>query len=152
MKIYKIKNKYYCVASNTYDYSAFIAAILIKIHAIENSFVFNYSKKIFTELFRYADDLLMNYTLYYKDEYSNFYSYLYQKEMIDKDELSLIYVDESHTILKLNPDLNSYNLTNLLDFDDKYIDLLNEVLEAIFPWNSDKILLPTVPRLLLLYH
>ncbi len=133
MKIYKIKNKYYCVASNTYDYSAFIAAILIKIHAIENSFVFNYSKKIFTELFRYADDLLMNYTLYYKDEYSNFYSYLYQKEMIDKDELSLIYVDESHTILKLNPDLNSYNLTNLLDFDDKYIDLLNEVLEAIFP-------------------
>ena len=152
MKIYKIKNKYYCVASNTYDYSAFIAAIFIKIHAIENSFVFNYSKKIFTELFRYADDLLMNYTLYYKDEYSNFYSYLYQKEMIDKDELSLIYVDESHTILKLNPDLNSYNLTNLLDFDDKYIDLLNEVLEAIFPWNSDKILLPTVPRLLLLYH
>ena len=133
MKIYKIKNKYYCVASNTYDYSAFIAAILIKIHAIENSFVFNYSKKIFTELFRYADDLLMNYTLYYKDEYFNFYSYLYQKEMIDKDELSLIYVDESHTILKLNPDLNSYNLTNLLDFDDKYIDLLNEVLEAIFP-------------------
>ncbi len=133
MKIYKIKNKYYCVASNTYDYSAFIAAILIKIHAIENSFVFNYSKKIFTELFRYADDLLMNYTLYYKDEYSNFYSYLYQKEMIDKDELSLIYVDESHTILKLNPDLNSYNLTNLLDFDDKYINLLNEVLEAIFP-------------------
>lgn len=133
MKIYKIKNKYYCVASNTYDYSAFIAAILIKIHAIENSFVFNYSKKIFTELFRYADDLLMNYTLYYKDEYSNFYSYLYQKEMIDKDELSLIYVDESHTILKLNPDLNNYNLTNLFDFDDRYIDLLNEVLEAVFP-------------------
>lgn len=53
--------------------------------------------------------------------------------MLDDDELSLIYVDESHTILKLNPDLNNYNLTNLFDFDDRYIDLLNDVLEVVFP-------------------
>ena len=64
---------------------------------------------------------------------SDFYNYLYQKEMLDDDELSIIYVDESHIILKLNPDLNNYNLTNLFDFDDKYIDILNDVLEAIFP-------------------
>lgn len=133
MKIYKTKSNYYCVASDTYDHFAFIAAIRDKIHAIDNSFVYNYSLKIFTELFRYADDLLKNYTLYYKQEYSNFYNYLNQKEMLDDDELSLIYVDESHTILKLNPDLNNYNLTNLFDFDNRYIDLLNEVLEAIFP-------------------
>ena len=152
MKIYKIKSKYYCLASNDYDYSAFIDTIRDKIHAIDNSFVYNYSLKIFTELFQYADDLLKNYNLYYKLEYSDFYHYLYQKEMLDDDELSLIYVDESHTILKLNPDLNNYNLTNLFDFDDRYIDLLNEVLEAVFPWNSDKILLLIVPQLLLLYH
>lgn len=133
MKIYKIKSKYYCLASNDYDYSAFIDAIRDKIHAIDNSFAYNYSLKIFTELFQYADDLLKNYNLYYKLEYSDFYHYLYQKEMLDDDELSLIYVDESHTILKLNPDLNNYNLTNLFDFDDRYIDLLNEVLEAVFP-------------------
>ena len=152
MKIYKIKSKYYCLASNDYDYSAFIDTIRDKIHAIDNSFVYNYSLKIFTELFQYADDLLKNYNLYYKLEYSDFYHYLYQKEMLDDDELSLIYVDESHTILKLNPDLNNYNLTNLFDYDDRYIDLLNEVLEAVFPWNSDKILLLIVPQLLLLYH
>lgn len=133
MKIYKIQSKYYCVASNDYDYLAFIDAIESKINAIENSFVFNYSIKIFTELFRYADDLFKNYTLYYKQEYSGFYLFLYQKEMIDNDELSLISVDESHTILKLNPDLNNYNLTNLFDYDDRFIDLLNEVLEAVFP-------------------
>ncbi len=133
MKIYKIQSRYYCVASNDYDYLAFIDAIERKINAVENSFVFNYSKKIFTELFRYADDLLKNYTLYYKQEYSGFYNYLYQKEMLDDDELSLVYVDESHTILKLNPNLNNYNITNLFDLDDKYIDLLNEVLEAVFP-------------------
>lgn len=132
MKIYKIKSKYYCLASNDYDYSAFIDTIRDKIHAIDNSFVYNYSLKIFTELFQYADDLLKNYNLYYKLEYSDFYYYLYQKEMLDDDELSLIYVDESHTILKLNPDLNNYNLTNLFDYDDRYIDLLNEVLEAVF--------------------
>ena len=152
MKIYKIKSKYYCLASKDYDYSAFIDTIRDKIHAIDNSFVYNYSLKIFTELFQYADDLLKNYNLYYKLEYSDFYYYLYQKEMLDDDELSLIYVDESHTILKLNPDLNNYNLTNLFDYDDRYIDLLNEVLEAVFPWNSDKILLLIVPQLLLLYH
>lgn len=152
MKIYKIKSKYYCLASNDYDYSAFIDAIRDKIHAIDNSFVYNYSLKIFTELFQYADDLLKNYNLYYKLEYSDFYHYLYQKEMLDDDELSFIYVDESHTILKLNPDLNNYNLTNLFDFDDRYVDLLNEVLEAVFSWNSDKILLLIVPQLLLLYH
>ncbi len=133
MKIYKIQSRYYCVASNDYNYLTFIDAIESKINAIENSFVFNYSKKIFTELFRYADDLLKNYSLYYKQEYYGFYNYLYQKEMLNGDELSLIYVDESHTILKLNPDLNNYNLTNLFDFDDRYIDLLNEVLEAVFP-------------------
>lgn len=133
MKIYKIQSKYYCVASNDYDYLAFIDAIESKINAIENSFVFNYSIKIFTELFRYADDLFKIYTLYYKQEYSSFYLFLYQKEMLDNDELSLISVDESHTILMLNPDLNNYNLTNLFDYDDRFIDLLNEVLEAVFP-------------------
>ncbi len=133
MKIFKINNKYYCIVANDYDYNSFIDIIKVKIRAIEKSFVYNYSVKIFSELFRYADDLRGNYNMYYKHEYTDFYNYLYQKEILDEDVLSIIYVDESHTILKLNPDLNNYNVTNLFDFDDNYIDLLNEVLEAIFP-------------------
>ena len=56
MKIYKIKSNYYCIATNAYDYFAFVNVIMNNIHATDNSFAYNYSLKIFTELFRYADD------------------------------------------------------------------------------------------------
>ena len=132
MKIFTFNNNYYCIASNDYEYSLFIDHIKKIIHAVANSFVYVYSLRLITQLFRYADDLRKHYNAYYFFEYDNFKDYLYQKEMIDEEALSFLYVDEAHTILKLNPTLNSYNILNLFEYDDNYISLLNEVLEKLF--------------------
>lgn len=132
MKVIKINNSFYCIAANEYDYETFIDKIKEVIHAIKGSFAYNYSLLIFSRLFRYADDLRKNYEFYYEQEYDSFYSFLYNKEMFDNDMLSGLYIDESHTILKLNSDLNSYNITNLFDYDDNNLEVLNEVLEAIY--------------------
>lgn len=132
MKVIKIKNSFYCIAANEYDYDTFIDKIKEVICAVEGSFAYNYSLEIFSRLFRYADDLRKNYNLYYKYEYDCFCSFLHNKEMFDDDMISAIYIDESHTILQLNSDLNSYNTTTLFDYDDNNLEVLNEVLGAIY--------------------
>ena len=134
MKIIQIKKSFYCIATNTYDYSSFIDIIKEKIHAVEGSFAYYYSLKIISQLFRYADDLRKNYENYYKLEYDDFKDYLYQKEIFDKNMLSLLDVDESHTILKLNLDLNNYNTSTLFDdYDDNNnLELINEILKVVY--------------------
>lgn len=136
MKIIKIKHsfqdRFYCIASNEFDFFDFIKRIRNHIHAIEGSFAFNYSLRIITRLFQYADDLRKTYNEYYKSEYDSFEFYLYQKELIDKNMLSMLYIDENHTILRLNPSLNSYNTLTLFDDDGNNIELINEILEKIY--------------------
>lgn len=134
MKIIKINNSFYCIAANTYDYSSFIEVVKGKIHVVEGSFAYNYSLKILSQLFRYADDLRKNYEKYYKLEYNGFKDYLYQKEIFDKNMLQLLYVDELHTILKLDLHLNNYNISTLFDdYDDNNnIEMINEILEVVY--------------------
>ena len=136
MKIMRIntsdRNSFYCIATNDYDYTIFVEKIKEQIHAVEDSFAYKYSLKIFTQLFQYADDLRKKYNTYYKFEYDDFKFYLYQKEMLDEDALSELYLDELHTVLKLNPDLSNYNISTLLDYDDDNMDYINRVLEDIY--------------------
>lgn len=136
MKIIKFnksyKECYYCIAANEYDFSIFIQKIKKQICAAEDSFAYNYSIRIFSQMFQYADDLRKIYNEYYKLEYDNFELYLYQKEIFDEEMLSMLYIDEKHTVLRLNPDLISYNASTLFDYDDNNMELINEILGAIY--------------------
>lgn len=132
VNIVKIKDSYYCCAAKNYSFSEFISEIKKRINAVENSFAYNYSLKIYFQLFRYADDLLQIYNNYYASEYDSFKLYLYQKELLDEDEIESLYIDDEHTILKLNYQLNNYNVDTLFHYDENNLELINKALGDIF--------------------
>ena len=136
MRIVKINNSYYCNAAKNYSFPEFISKIKKRINAAENTFAYNYSLKIYSQLFRYADDLLQIYNNYYVSEYDSFKTYLYQKELLDKIDISSIYIDDNHTILKLNYEFNNYNIDTLFyDEEENNLELINKALEDIFVWS-----------------
>lgn len=132
MKIFKIDERYYCVTANSFSFHTFMNEIKNAIHTVEGSFAYKYSLKIFTQMFRYSDDLRQVYENYYKCEYDNFEMFLYQKELFSRETISKLYIDDGHTVLRLNPDLNSYNITNLFDYNEKILEDVNEILEALY--------------------
>lgn len=132
MKIIKINDSYYCYASEDYSFQEFISEIKKRINATEGSFAYNYSLKIYERMFMYADDLLQIYKKYYISEYNSFLIYLHQKELLEETDISSIYIDEKHTILKLNMHLNNYNTDTLFYDEGENLELINNTLEDIF--------------------
>lgn len=132
MKIVKISEHYYCVMEEIYTYANIIHKFHTS-HIMRNgSFAETYIKKILEDIFKYAKDLRKDYMDYYNQEYADFKSYLYQKELLDKDEIDYLNVSDRHTILRLKLDLNSYNTSNLLEYEDNELDIINQLLEEIY--------------------
>ena len=68
---------------------------------------------------------------YYAQEYGDFETYLYQKELLDRDEIALFELNQNQTLLKLRPSFSSYNVENIVRYDEEGIKILNQVLEDI---------------------
>ena len=68
---------------------------------------------------------------YYAQEYGDFETYLYQKELLDRDEIALFELNQNQTLLKLRPSFSSYNVENIVRYDEEGIKILNQVLGDI---------------------
>lgn len=122
---------YYCVARKLFSLEKFERELCKHLSMRENSFAYSYSLKIFRDFFRYYKDLRQEYQDCYVEEYDDFETYLYQKELLDRDEIALFELNQNQTLLKLRPSFNSYNVESIVNYDEEGVKILNRVLEEI---------------------
>lgn len=122
---------YYCVTRKMFSLEDFERELCQHLSMRKNSFAYCYSLKIFRDFFRYSKDLRQEYQDYYAQEYGDFETYLYQKELLERDEIALFELNQNQTLLKLRPSFSSYNVENIIRYDEEGIKILNQVLEDI---------------------
>lgn len=122
---------YYCVTRKMFSLESFERELCRHLSMRKNSFAYCYSLKIFRDFFRYSKDLRQEYQDYYAQEYGDFETYLYQKELLERDEIALFALSQNQTLLKLQPSFSSYNVENIIRYDEEGIKILNQVLEDI---------------------
>lgn len=125
------EDTYYCVARKMFSLEGFERDLCRHLGMRKNSFAYCYSLKIFQDFFRYSKDLRQEYQDYYAQEYDDFETYLYQKELLERDEIALFELNQNQTLLKLRPSFSSYNVENIVRYDEEGIKILNQVLEDI---------------------
>lgn len=131
MKIISFEEVYYCVVRKNFLLEDFEKEVSRQLGMRKNSFAYCYSLKIFRDFFRYAKDLKQEYQDYYAQEYDDFETYLYQKELLERDDIALFELNQDQTLLKLRPSFNSYNVESIIRYDEEGIKILNQVLEDI---------------------
>jgi len=131
MRILKLSDKCYCIANDSFVYEELEKRISDGLHLQKDSFAEFYSKRIFQAFFQYAKDLKREYMAYYQQEYENFADYLYKKELLDWEHIKILDLSGCQTLLKLNINLTSYNADNLIEYEEKGIDILNQALKEI---------------------
>ncbi|MBC3798618.1 hypothetical protein [Acetobacterium tundrae] len=131
MEIIKLQDRYYCVVNEEFTYDQLESRFIEKSKTRKGSFADGYLKKIFKDMFNYAKDLKKEYLEYYSEEYDNFRNFLYQKELLDYYEIESLEIDDKQTLLRLQIDLNNYNMRTLLEYEDDTFEILNQIMEDI---------------------
>lgn len=130
MRIIKLGEKYCCVMKqrSTIDLKE---AYMNKAKVIKGSIAEKYTEAIFKYIFCNAIDLKMDYNDFYVEEYSDFETFLYHKELFSKQEIIELHIDKDNTLIKIDMRTNSYNASTLFEYEDGFIDNLNQMLEGI---------------------
>lgn len=140
MKIYSfdksensISNISYLTACPQFNYFEFEAKIIAKANVRKNSFAELYLSKILKALFKDIKDLKQEYHEFYAKEYDSCEEYLYNKELLDIDEIDLLLSElpAENTIYRLDISMSSYNIDTLLQYDETILEKINQMLEGI---------------------
>ncbi|WP_061320065.1 hypothetical protein [Clostridium botulinum] len=131
MRIIKMAGTYYCIMNQrcTIDFAK--EAYMNKAKVIKGSFAERYTESIFNNMFSNSIDLKVDYRDFYKEEYSDFETFLYQKELFSKREIMDVNIGKDETLLKIEMDINSYNAGTLFEYENGFIDRFNQMLEGI---------------------
>lgn len=65
------------------------------------------------------------------NEYSSFIQFLYNKELIDYEDIEKLSFKDNEILWKLNPYSNSYNIQNLIEFNDEILIIINRLLVEV---------------------
>lgn len=131
MRIINLGEKYYCVMKQRCTIDSAKEAYINKAKVIKDSFAGKYTEIIFKNVFFNSIDLKADYNDFYQEEYSDFETFLYQKELFSKQEIMELHIDEDEILLKIDMNTNSYNASNLFEYKTGFIDNFNLMLEGI---------------------
>lgn len=131
MKIVKIGNTYYCIMNQNCTIDFAKETYMNKARVIKGTFAGKYTESIFNNIFSNAIDLKVDYRDFYEEEYSDFETFLYQKELLSKREIMDLNFDKDKTLLKIDMHTNSYNAGTLFEYEDGFIDRFNEMLKGV---------------------
>ena len=129
MKILSLDGRYYCKVQNGFSIKTLEAYLSRNLKMREGSFAAQYTKKIFRDLFKYARDLRQEYQDYYVQEYDNFETFLYHKELWRHAYIESLALFPEETVLELHPHRSNYNIDSLLDYDENGLVIINQMLE-----------------------
>lgn len=131
MQIFYIRGHAFCKAKTGFSYRNFDAILESKLHMRKGSFAEEYCKKIFHTFFRHSVDLRTEYERYYAEEYDDFEQFLYKKKLWNIKDIRSLQLKENETILELFPAQFSYNVDELLNYEESGLELINQMLEVI---------------------
>lgn len=131
MRIFAFNEKYYCKVAGDYSFDKLEQEIYRKIVMKEGSFANQYSRKIFSDCFRYATDLKAEYLNYYDKEYDSLELYLYKKELLEYEDIEEIDLKTEESLLRLGVTLSSYNTQLFLEDEDSRASIINKLLMEI---------------------
>lgn len=131
MKFLKLNESYFCIVKEGTLFEKMKKNFVDKSKTKKNSFAEKYVIRIFKDVFECSIDMKKDYLDFYKEEYENFFDFLYQKELFNETEIKLIDLQKDQTLLKIRMDLNSYNISTLFDYEDDFIKYFNQMLEEI---------------------
>lgn len=131
MKIIKLDEKYYCIMKQRCTMESAKEAYMNKAKVINGSLAGKYTEIIFKNVFCNAIDLKAEYTDFYVEEYCDFETFLYHKELFSKQEIMELHIAEDKTLIKIDMNTNSYNASVLFEYEDGFIDNFNQMLEGI---------------------
>ena len=127
MRIIKMGEDFYCIAPKDIDFNTYLEKFLELSKVRKNSFAEKYLKKIYNCVFTGYVDMKKMYAKYYIDEYGSFEKYLYNKELLNNNEIKRLikHCNEDYSVYKLNIDSNSYNISSYFKYDDNLIRNFN---------------------------
>lgn len=131
MRIIKLGDKYYCAMKQMCTIDSAKEAYMNKAKVIKGSLAGKYIEIIFKNVFCNAIDLKADYNDFYIEEYPDFETFLYQKELFSKQEIMELHIDEDKTLIKIDMDTNSYNASNLFEYEDGFINAFNQMLDGV---------------------
>ena len=97
----------------------------------KDSFAEYYVKRILNNIISGGINLTEFYEKYYKNEYSSFKQFLYNKELIDYEDIEKLSCKDNEILWRLNPYSNSYNIQNLIEFNDEILIIINRLLVEV---------------------
>ena len=131
MRIIKLGKKYYCLIKQGFTIDSAKDAYMDKAKVIKCSLAGEYTETIFKNVFYNAIDLKSDYNDFYVEEYSDFETFLYQKELFSKKEIIELHIEEDKTLIRIDMNTNSYNASTLFEYEDGFINIFNQMLEGI---------------------
>lgn len=133
MKVIELSGRYYGFVTSTFDLYSTCETFLRSSKVIQGSFSYNYLRKIFYGIFLNAEDLCGIYEEYYYDEYYDFYEFLYKKELLEKDDISIIRceLEKGLRLLRLYISDNSYNLETFMEYEEDFLEKFNAMIQNI---------------------
>lgn len=131
MRVVGIEDDYYLIAPEGVEMNRIIEGVCDNTGMRKNSFADLQVQKIFSDLLYCAVDLKYDYKKYYIEEYDSFREFLYQKETMEYELIDSMNLEENDTLWKLRYKMNSYNVKEIIGYDNENISMLNCFLEGI---------------------
>ena len=129
--IIRLDETYYLKVKSDITPEFIIKQIIKNCGMRKDSFAEYYVKRILNNILSGSINLTEFYEKYYKNEYSSFKQFLYHKELIDCEDIKELSFKDNEILWKLNPYSNSYNIQNLIEFNDDILIIINRLLVEV---------------------
>lgn len=86
---------------------------------------------IITNLLTNAINFSEKYSKYYLEEYDDFESYLYKKELLEMETIETINLKSDESLLMLSSTINNCSINDIIGYEDEYLQIINKMLEYI---------------------
>ena len=129
LKVVHIEDGYYLKSDSEIKMVDILKLVYKNNGMRKGSFAEKYVIKILSDMLFGAIDLKRKYRKYYANEYKSLSEYLYKKELLEKETIDALNLNESEAIWKLGFATNNYSIKEIIGYEDENLGIINQTLE-----------------------
>ncbi len=129
LKVVHIEDGYYLKSDSEIKMVDILKLVYKNNGMRKGSFAEKYVIKILSDMLFGAIDLKRKYRKYYANEYKSLSEYLYKKELLEKETIDALNLNESEAIWKLRFATNNYSIKEIIGYEDENLGIINQTLE-----------------------
>ncbi len=129
LKVVHIEDGYYLKSDSEIKMVDILELVYKNNGMRKESFAEKYVIKILSDMLFGAIDLKRKYRKYYANEYKSLSEYLYKKELLEKETIDALNLNESEAIWKLRFATNNYSIKEIIGYEDENLGIINQTLE-----------------------